>query len=716
MPGISSILDMGKWALFGSQAAIETTGSNIANVNTVGYSRRSVVFQENVSLNYRPGQLGTGVVAKEVIRNFDEFVESQYLDKHSREIYYETLYKNLTSVDGLFNESNTDGLSAAMNKFFSDWNDLSLRPEDYATREQLLGDSQSLISLFQNMNSDLRQLQQLAEEEARQDVDEVNTLLKRIADLNKQINAYDIPGSNNANSLYDQRDQALRLLSEKMDIQIANRGLGTTGLGGDIVVTTLSGHTLVQSGEAFTMAFEGPQTTQGLTTTSTFDGTIKFGGADDFEYTIEVVKAGDVSNATDGSAAQFRVSLDGGKTWLTDENGQQLLFDARPESGKVQVRDIEIWFDNATQPLSVGDKFSIMPRSGIYWYENTSNKVNLTPVLRGDGTVDKSRLTGGSLAALMNFVGPTVGGYSDKLDALAKSLIWNVNRQHSQGAGLVPVTEMLGTYSVRDTSLALGSNSSGLAFAEYMSDSPGNVNFYVYDTSTGKLVSNTPPASFGPLDFDAVTPGIQNFDPSVHTLEDVRDAINDTFGAYLTADIVNNQLRIRAEDGYSFALGADTVGLSAALGLNTFFTGTNASNLGINPAVLSSADRINAGHINGAGELNFGDNTMAQAIAKLQTTNVTIISSFGTSSNQTLSDYYATLVATAGTDTAGAKFGWGYNKALADDLDERQQAVAGVNLDEEMAALIKFQSSYKAAAKLITTADEMLQIVLGLKQ
>lgn len=707
---------MGKWALFGAQAAIETTGSNISNVNTVGYSRRSVVFQENISLNNIPGQLGTGVVAKEVVRNYDEFVESQYLDKHSRELYYQTLYDNLSSVDGLFNESNTDGLAASLNKFFADWNDLALRPEDYATREQLLGDTQGLISLFQNMDGDLQQLQQLADEQALQQVDIANTLLDTIADLNSQINNYDIPGSNNANALYDQRDQALRQLSELMDIKIVNRGLGTTGLGGDIVVTTTAGHTLVQGGEAYRIAYEGPQASKALTTQSTFDGMVNFSGSDDFEYTIEVVKAGAVTNATDGSAAQFRVSLDGGSTWLTDANGQELRFDARPESGKVQVRDLEIWFDDATQPMAVGDKFSVMPRNGLYWYENTASKMNITPVLRGDGTVDSSRLTTGSLSALMNFSGPTVGGYRDKLDAVAKSLIWNVNRQHSQGAGLVAVTEMLGTYSVNSTSLALGSNSSGLAFAEYMNKTPGNVSVYVYDIANGELVSNAAPTSFGPLDFDSATPGVQNFDPSIHSMEDVRDAVNNTYGDYLTADIVNNQLRIRAQSGYSFALGSDTVGLTAALGLNTYFTGEGVSDLAINPAVLASADRVNAGHINGAGEVNFGDNSVAQAIAKLQTQNVTIISSFGTSSNQTLGDYYATLVSAAGTDTAGAQFGWSYSKSLADSLDERQQSVAGVNLDEEMAALVKYQSSYQAAAKLITTADEMLQIVLGLKQ
>ena len=74
------------------------------------------------------------------------------------------------------------------------------------------------------------------------------------------------------------------------------------------------------------------------------------------------------------------------------------------------------------------------------------------------------------------------------------------------------------------------------------------------------------------------------------------------------------------------------------------------------------------------------------------------------------------MVAEVGGDTERADFNYIYQKALSDDLDRRQQEVSGVNLDEEMSDMIKFQHSYTAAAKLITTADQMMQTLLGLKQ
>ncbi len=86
----------------------------------------------------------------------------------------------------------------------------------------------------------------------------------------------------------------------------------------------------------------------------------------------------------------------------------------------------------------------------------------------------------------------------------------------------------------------------------------------------------------------------------------------------------------------------------------------------------------------------------------------------GTTS-QTLLEYYNSLVGNVGTDTAAAQYNYQFNKALADELDNRQQQAMGVNLDEEMANLIKYQHAFTAAAKLVTTADQMMQTLLSLK-
>lgn len=717
MPGITSLLDMGKWALFGNQAAIETTGSNIANVNTPGYSRRAVRFEERASLDFRPGQLGTGVKAAEVIRYFDEFVEAQYIDKDTLKSRYEQLWQNLKSVDNLFNESNSEGINAALGQFFTDWQGVAQRPDDVSAREALMARTENMLTLLRNSENDLLDLQRQAEESVVQGVKDVNDILKKIAEINRQIQLVDEPGVNNANKLYDDRALLVRQLAEKMDIQVIEGGdiplpSPVADTGGKYTIITKAGHTLLQGVEVFELKYEDAKASNQLSLGSQFDGQIHFEGRSDFEYTFEAVSGGFVaSNASPNTPAMLRVSLDGGRTWLKDENGQELHFAARPDSQRITVGDLNIWFDGAAQ-MQVGDRFQVVPKNALYWYKNTSSAVNINPQQLANGSDDETRVTGGTLGADLTFIGSYVGRYRDSLNSMTESLIWNVNRLHSQGAGLVKITETVGSYSVRSVSIPLGSDSSGLTFNQELQ--AGSTMVYIYNQAGGQLASN---GAFGPLDFSSVVPpGVANFDPTRHTLSNVAAAFNNQFGSFMTAQIVNFKLKLTAKPGYQMGFGDDATGLLAALGINTFFTGDDASTIAMNSEVRQDPRRLAAGHINGAFESNPGDNVTALRLAELRTKNVRIASAFSVSTSQTLVEFHATLVSVVGGDTANAEFAYQYNKALAQDLDDRQAAVAGVNLDDEMANLVKFQHSYRAAAKLITTAEEMLQTVLGLKQ
>ena len=703
MPGIASILDIGRGALFTSQTALQVTGNNIANVDTPGYSRQAVRQEESIPLDYRPGQLGTGVTATEVIRHFDAFLEEQYNDKASKRERFDNLWETLKTVESLFNESRAEGMNSSMSKFFQQWQELSLRPEDFSTREALIGSAQNLATLITGVDRDLAQLQAQMDDFLNQEVEDVNQIMSDIAEINVQIGIHDQPGSNNANTLKDNRDQLVRQLAEKLDIDTIDGG------GSDFKVYTTAGHTLVDGANTFEFKYEGPRSYASLEGSSTFDGDIQFDGEDSFEYTIEVTSGGFVSNAS--TAAQFRVSLDGGQTWIKNDDGTERHFYARPDSMAVDVGNLQISFANATTALTQGDKFIVMPKSGLYWYENTSSFMNVTPEMRFDGTDNPRRVVGGKIAGYFQFRDEAVGTYRDKLSALTETLIWEVNRMHSQGAGLTKQVETLGTYTVRDTSLSLGSDSSGLAFGDKLQ--AGNAMMYFYDSSTDTLASS---ASFGPIDFDAATLGIQNFDPTQHSLEDVRNALNNTFGTYLTASITNDRLHIQADTGYTFAFGTDTAGIWAGLGINTFYEGESPATLSVHSDVSTNLNHINAGSINGGSEGNSGDNDTALAIAELEHKDVNVSTTFESGSNQTLAEYYNLLVSKVGSDTANANYQYAYNKALADELDTRQQSIAGVNLDEEMSNLIKYQHSYTAAAKLISTADQMLQTILGMKQ
>jgi flagellar hook-associated protein 1 len=682
--GINSLLNTGKGALLAFQAAMHVTGENIANVNTPGYSRRSVRLEENISIDYRPGQIGTGVKAAEVLRHFDYFIERQYLDKSASRERWDAMYTNLRNVELLFNESIGDGLNSAMADFWADWQNLSLRPDDMASRSQLMSTAHNLTQIITQVDRDLTLFQQQMDDFIRQDVDRANELMEQIAELNRQIRVHDIPGQNNANATYDERDSLLRELAEIIDIQTQDKG------GGQLLVITKAGHTLVDGNTHFELKVDGPKSYASLTSGSAFDGEIKFSGSSEREYLVEIITDGAIGAAT------FKVSLDGGKTWLKDEDGNVKSFTTQLEANKINIEGVDIWFEPGLVPgdLADGDKFTIVPKTGLYWYENTSSEMNITPQIYFNGDDNERRAVGGSLAGLFNFRDDYVGQFREKLDSLATTMAWEVNRIHSQGAGLQKFTNVLGTYGVSDENEPLGDLTAGLFYGDKLQE--GNLTIWQFQNGVG-------------------TPFQLGFDPDNHSLEDIRSAIDGIAG--ISANITGNkQLEISADNsGETFAFGSDSTGLLAALGINTFFQGDDARSFSMNQTVFNNLDFINAGHVNGAGEINPGDNSIAKDLAALQYAKVGFNTSFEGSTSQTISEYYNSLVGNVGAATANARFNFNYHKSLATDLNNRQEEISGVNLDEEMSNLIKFQHSYSAAAKLISTADQMFQTILSMK-
>jgi flagellar hook-associated protein 1 len=707
--GINSLLNIGNQALFANQTALNVTANNIANVNTIGYSRQRVNFEDGLYLDSNPGQIGTGVAGGSIQRIFSDFIESQYNDKESLATCYDVLYQNLQYVESIFGTTDSGDMGTQLSTFFADWQSLTTSPENFANRQTLLNDTQSLISIFQEGYNNLSEAQAMINQQVSKDVDQANQLIKDIAGLNGQI-AADTSDTNTPNGLLDTRATKIRQLSALLNVTTIDRG------NGDMMVMSSNGSTLVHGTTTYELKFLNNQTINFPTANSPFNGKVYFEGNDDFEYTLKVVQGGNYSGDP-VSGAKFMISLDGGNTWVTSGSGQVATYTARDFNSKVSVGNLKIFFGQAsnsglspTGNLGLGDQFTLVPKSGVYWFQSASTPINLTPQKLLNGQDNDKRLTGGEIAGMLSFRDSYAGRYKQKLDTLANALIWEVNSLHSQGSGLDFFGDTTGTYSVNSTSMALGSNSTGLVYGNRLAS--GASMMYFYSADTGALASAS---SFGMLNFGAPGSALTGFDPNKNSLSDVASAINNTYGTFCTASIVNNRLRITAKEGYKFAFGADATGLYAALGLNTFFDGSSASSITLTSTVNSNNNFINAGHVDVAGQSNQGDNTTALAMAALQRKGVSLSNPIDGTSTQTLGSYYNSLVASIGSDTATAKFNYQFNSTIAKDLDSQQSSISGVNLDEEMSNLIKYQHSYQAAAKLITTADQMLQTVLGLK-
>jgi len=153
------------------------------------------------------------------------------------------------------------------------------------------------------------------------------------------------------------------------------------------------------------------------------------------------------------------------------------------------------------------------------------------------------------------------------------------------------------------------------------------------------------------------------------------------------------------------AAGTDLTGTTGIPSGLDFFSGSNASNIEINTNIADDPNLIAAASTS---EAIPGGSQNAVAIAELQND---LLMGGGTA---TFDEFYNSLASNVGNDVYQAEVNGNHQTTVNQQLATYQQEVSGVSLDEEMVDLIQFQSAYEAAAKLVTTVDEMLEQLIGM--
>ena len=321
----------------------------------------------------------------------------------------------------------------------------------------------------------------------------------------------------------------------------------------------------------------------------------------------------------------------------------------------------------------------------------------------GGGYVDiTNHLSNGKLGGWLDIRDEIIAKNQLDLDALAKEFIWSVNQQHTQGVGLEGFSTVTGKYRATDTSAAM--DSTGLSFADKIVD--GDFRLCLYDSN-------------GNYDIDATL----SIDADVTSIDDIATAINAIDVTMISATVVDNKLQISGVNGYEFAFSDDNSNVLAALGINTFFTGSSAGNMGVNDVIGLNKNNIAAAQVASDGSMASGDNNNALAITDLQSATMSISQWTCDRINgntqgsiiSTTEDYYHSMVGTIGIVSASVSRDRSFGEMMVNELSTIRDSISAVSLDEEMTNLIKFQHAYAAAAKLIGVADEMLNTLLELK-
>ncbi len=207
---MSGLLNIGTRALLANQQALQTAGNNIANVNTAGYSRQSVLLRTVDGQFSGAGYYGNGVEAATVLRSHSEFLTRQAALSGSVAAADSKRLDQLRQLEDLF-QGGPDGLGAAVGDLLNAFSDVASVPTDQPARALVLARADETAARFRSTAAGLSNLQQGVQTELRLGVDNINSLATRIARVNEQI-ANERGSGHTPNDLLDQRDQLVREL------------------------------------------------------------------------------------------------------------------------------------------------------------------------------------------------------------------------------------------------------------------------------------------------------------------------------------------------------------------------------------------------------------------------------------------------------------------------------------------------------------------------
>lgn len=311
------------------------------------------------------------------------------------------------------------------------------------------------------------------------------------------------------------------------------------------------------------------------------------------------------------------------------------------------------------------------------------NSVELARVLTND-------IDGGTLGAMIQGRDQLIPDLLAQVDQIANTLIHEVNKVHSRHIGLVAFDGLTSTVGVVDPLVTL--------------DTPG---FLDFPTQAGQFTLRITDSAGVVQNLITVA-----FDPAVDTMAslaaaiDAADGVAGPGGGALSASLTpDNRLEIVANGGLQFTFIEDSSHILSALGLNTFFAGTDSGDIRLTDFILDPTEGLLRIAASGTGAE--GDNAGALGIADLEYARI------ARNGAATIGDFYREAIAELGVQAQRNKTLAQDSTAFLEDLKLRQEAVAGVSLDEEAVNLIKFQQAFNGAARYITIVDSLIDRVVN---
>lgn len=662
---MSGLLSIGIRAMFANQAALQAVGQNIANANTPGYSRQSVVLTTPEGQFTGAGYFGKGVAIETVERSHNEFLTRQAASTKSLAHMDSTRMSQLAQLEKVF-PTGDSGLGAAAGQFLNAMVDVSSRPSDPSARQVVMGRATELAARFANAGQQLVDLQAGVVSDLKANVSVVNQLSKQIAFANDQIARANGNG-HTPNDLLDQRDRLISELSQYIQVSTLPATDGTVGvfIGG--------GQRLVLGAQAQDLAvtqdpYDSQRASLSISDTNgprTLDESVLTGGSITALLSYQNKDLQDARNLLGqmSTAMASRVNdqqalgLD-----LSDPPGQGVpLFafggpkalpaatNARAPDGSF-ASDVKLSITNASQLQASAYRLEIDAAAGAGAYKLTRLSDGFSKTVFDGDTVDGFKIELGA---------PPPGlGDSFMLEPVAQSAL-GMRRVLDQPTGIAAASPLTATTNV---------------------DNKGSTTVNAIYAVNDRFDAATLPISLAFGDPDPVNPAKLQY---TLTLAD-GSVLTGTWAA--GQNIGNEPNAVPPIDlGFELSLNGvprkdDTISLDP-----TKFPATNNGNA---KAFLNiQTEKFVGQRLQPDGSIAVGS---------------------------TINEAYSATMSEIGSRVQGATYLSGVSVAVAAEAETTRAGQAGVNLDEEASRLMQYQQGYQAAAKVLQTAqslfDELLRI------
>lgn len=626
MASIFNTLSIGYSGLNAAQVGINTTGNNIANAEVEGYTRQRVIQSAQTPLFSGAGNIGNGTQVQDIQRVFDNFVFDRYTSISADKEYTEFTQQTLEELSTYFPDIDGVGIKADLAEYYNMWQTFSDNPDNEAIKVALAKQTETLAQHIAQTQAQVTGLQETMNNQLEVNVNQVNSIAKELASLNKSIDAAESGDVFTASDLRDRRNVLERDLARLISAE----------------------------------------TNQGQ-----------------LEANIQINSN---SNIRTGS---YTVSVNG----------------------------FNIVDGNTFHPINITS-------------ENNKNGFFEVSYERQDGVLIpmEETLTGGKIGAILDIRGGAIDSTTGvPVDGTVQTVIAQLD---AFAKGLIEATNNL--YAASST-IKMESNPQTLDPASSLVSSDLNINEGAFDVVVYDIDGNEVARRSIEINIATSMGGLINsnsIEGQILANKDDNDDGNannniDDFIAFNYQQSADGVTRVELEldplsksRGYTFSLEdklstasySSGTNFAGALGLGRYLDGDSASSIGLNSSLRDNPTDINAGVSGTAGDSRVALSMVQQQFESYkfdvnnESYDTTIYGMF---------DLTATFVGIS-TNAAISKNETTSVQFSAVELE--YFSVSKVSVDEELTNLIKYQTSYGAAAKIITTIDQMMQTLLGIKQ